>query len=274
MRTPKRVIVAGSGDYHTNSTTALCRPRVTLDDGGYYVASPLQKAIYNEFSDYLQQLEDAKKRKGWPIYAIMNGELSDDLKHPSTQMITRNPQDAARNAIETLKPLVDMADKVIVTRGTAAHSGLASWSDEKIAEDFDAVQDKKGNYAHYQFRGIIGGVRWHVQHHGFSSYSQPHLALSAAKRNIDRVTANYSKIKQPYPDIVMFGHHHKPLDSGDMVQHTRVITLPSWQLTNEFGHRLGGDWLPIGGIIAYCDNGKLEIEKHYKHLVETRWQHV
>lgn len=274
MRYTKKALVAVVGDFHINSTTALSRPRFNLDDGGYYVASKLQKAIYSHFMAYVDAVRAAKESNpSRPLYAILNGEISDDLRHPSTQMISRNPHDCTRNAIETIMPLVELADKLIVTRGTEAHSGLSSWSDEMIAADLGAIPNETGQHAHGVFEGVIGGVRFRVQHHGYSSSNNRHLMTSAANRNAQRIMQNYARIGKPYPDLVLFGHHHKPFDSEDLY-HMRVMCLPSWQLTNSYGYRLGGDWLPVGGIIVECDNGKYEIEKHYTYLEGGRWRNV
>lgn len=264
----QRAIVALVGDLHINSTTALTQPQFNLDDGGTFSSSELQRHIWRHWLRFWERVGERKEELKWPVVVVINGEIADNLKHPSTQLITRNVNDLFRNSIETLKPALDLADHIIVTRGTEAHSGNSGWMDEKIAEDLGAIPSRKGKnpiYSHFQFIGSIAGVRFHIQHHAPTSYTVRRLKVSAAARAADRMMERYAAINQPYPDLCVFSHTHREFDSGDLYR-MRAINLPSWQMTNAFGQRLGGDFLDIGGAIALCDRGQFTIEKVYRNI--------
>jgi hypothetical protein len=259
----KNRIVAVVGDMHANSTVALCPPRFTLDDGGQYVASEHQRWIWRHWLAYWKEVAEVKERTGYPLYAIFNGELADDLNHRSTQLITKNNTDQIRLAYTVLKPALDVADHVIVTRGTEAHSKASSSLDEKIAEDISAIPDPYGRYAWNNFTGDIGGVRFDIAHHPGHGHGRPWTRGGDANRLAADIVFRYAEVPARQPDIVIRSHVHKPVDSFDNFQ-VRAIILPSWQLNNAFGFKLGGGWLPIGGLYIICRDGDYEVVKRYK----------
>jgi len=254
------------GDLHINSTVALCPPRFTLDDGGSYVASQQQQFIWRHWIKFWDEIADVKRaHKNVDTYVIINGELADDLNHRSTQLITKNPADQLRLALAALKPLLGVVDRIFVTRGTEAHSGPSGSIDELIAADIGAIQDAYGNYAWWNFIGELGGVLFDVAHHPGHGHARPWTRGADANRLAADIIYRY--VEHPdrlrIPDLIIRSHTHKKSDSYDN-HPARAIMIPSWQLTNAFGHRLGGGWLPIGGIYTLCDSGSYgEIQKRY-----------
>jgi len=258
-------IVAVAGDFHINSTTALCPPYFDLDDGGSYRASKQQRWIYKQFCAYWDSVKAAKAIHGYPVVAILNGELADDLNHRSTQLITKNPDDMLRLSVATLAPMLAVADHIICLRGTEAHAGVSSHIDEAIARDIGAIPDEDDHHARWLFRGEIAGVTFHICHHPAMGHARAWTRGGDANRKAAQVIFEYVEMGVQPPDLAVFGHTHKPVDSGDNFS-TRVIVLPSWQLSNAFGHKLGGGWLPIGAAYFVCKDGEYEGHKRF-----TRW---
>ena len=107
-----------TGDHHTNSTVGLCTSRVTLDDGGTYSPNKTQRwmwAFWNECWQEAKAFTEEASRVTW----IINGDMVDkDNKQRSYQYITGNPATIANMTIDTLAPGLEIADQVLVIRGS------------------------------------------------------------------------------------------------------------------------------------------------------------
>jgi hypothetical protein len=251
----------------------LCPNSFTLDDGGTYYSSPAQKYIWKTWNDYWDVIWKEKKRRKWPLYIVFNGELGDDNYHPTTQLVTRNPADQERLTLKVIENPVDMADGVIVIRGTEAHSGKSGWMDEAIAQDLETMgpPEMDGEVrSWFHWMGELGGVRFDIAHHPGTGHARPWTKGGDANRLAAMLTYRYTEYNHfmdldgtpmiKHPHLGIRGHNHKPSDSADN-HPVRAIILPSWQLSTAFGHRLGGDWLPIGAAYVLCDNGEPLVQK-------------
>lgn len=241
------------GDLHINSTVAVCPPVVHLDDGGSYHPSPGQRWLNECFIDFTGKVKALPGEKVLMILGDL-GEL--DVKRRSNQIITTNKATIQAIALDTLAPLVDAVDKLIIIRGTMAHTGKSQWLEEAIARQYDhAVHDSRcDNASWYHFRGVIGGKRVDAAHHTSMSGipgNAPNATVNLAKRVIWAYAYEY---KQPLPDLVLRAHNHKYADSGGNYEF-KVVCLPCWTLTTEYGYRIGRelDLSDIGGVI----NGEL-----------------
>ena len=257
-------IVAVVGDIHANSTMAVCPPVVNLDDGGTYRASRIQRWLYRNWSGYWDTV--AERRKGRRLVIMLNGELADDNYHPTTQLVTRNPADMLKLSAEVLAPALSLladGDAVLVMRGTEAHTGPSAHMDETIARDIGATGPGGDIASHWRLRATIDGVRFDVAHHppgggGRMPWTRGTFANKLAAMTI----FDCAERGERAPHLLIRGHVHRPDDSYDRYA-TRALVLPSWQLTTSYGHRIGGDALPVGGVIVTCDAGHYEVEKLY-----------
>lgn len=252
--------IAGEGtnlicisDLHINSSVAICPPVVNLDDGGSYHPSRGQRWLNECWADFIARVTALPGEK----VLIICGDLGElDVKRRSNQLITTNKATIQNIVIDTLAPLVDVVDKLIIIRGTMAHTGKSQWLEESIARQYDnAVHDKScDNGSWYHFRGEVGGVKVDAAHHTTMSGipgNAPNATVNLAKRVIWAYAYEY---KQPLPDLVFRAHNHKYADSGDNYEF-KVICLPCWTLTTEYGYRIGRelDLADVGGVI----NGEL-----------------
>ena len=236
-------------DLHINSTVALAPPAVHLDDGGTYHASRGQRWLWECWTDFSLRVKALPGRKVLLICGDL-GEL--DVKRRSNQLITVNKATIQAITLDTLAPLVDAVDSLIVIRGTMAHTGKSQWLEESIARQYDhAVHDKRcDNASWYHFQGEIGGVRIDAAHHA-SMGSLPWTGPNAANKLAARAMWAYSvDYKQQPPDYVYRAHNHRYADSGSNYE-CRAILLPCWSLITEFGFRMGHelDLADIGGVI-------------------------
>lgn len=257
-------LLVAAGDLHTNGTTALSPPGpFQLDDGGTYRPSKVQRWINARWRDFWKHAELVKAEAGVECVVIITGELADDNHHPTTQLVTRNTGDIARMALEVLKPVQAVADRIYVTRGSEAHVGLNSSLDEALARAIGAIPED-GQHARWVFRGTIDGLRVDAAHHAGTSYQRPWTRGADANRLAKMIQDVYVRGEQPVPHLVIRGHTHRPSDSFDN-HTTRAIVLPSWKLTDSYGHRLGGTPLPIGGLQLLVDRGRITREWKFVH---------
>jgi len=243
---------------------ALCPPVINLDDGGTWRASEPQRWIWRKWRAFWETVNEMRKDR---LIVILNGELADDNRHATTQLVTRNPADMMRLSIECLRPMLELnPDAVYVTRGTEAHSGASAWLDEAIAKDIEAVPSTTDVHSHWQLRLRADGVRLDVAHHPPGGGGRlPWTRANFANRLAIQTWTDAMLAGDKPPDLYIRGHVHAPGDSFETFP-TRALILPSWQLTTSYGHRIGGGVLPVGGVIVTCDKGGYQVTKEY-----SRW---
>jgi len=261
-------IVAVLGDTHINSTVALCKPSIDLDDGGTYQISKGQRWLWGNWLDFLEQVERAK-----PDAVVFNGDtVEGDAKGRSYQVITRNKTNAISIAAETLNPLCQLAGKSYFVRGTGAHGGKSGCIEEDLAKDLGG-ENINGVYSHWQLYLNIEGVLVHIAHHTSMS-GIPWNSKNAANILASRVVMNYAMNKERPPDLVIRNHVHRFADSHDAFP-TRAVILGSWQLATEYTHKISPDNLAeIGGGIFSFSAGHFEYKKvEYKPKGRV-WQKI
>ena len=260
-----------TGDLHVNSTVALCPPKVELDDGGVYHASDKQLWIYERWVEFWNLAERLQREHKCKVTTVINGELADDNYHSTTQLISKHTGDMAKASLLLLEPVAEFSDELIVTRGSEAHSGRNASLDNALARSLGATRDSQGQHARWLYRGVVEGVRLDVAHHPGTGHARPWTKGADANRLAQMVMARYVQREMLPPHLAIRGHNHKPSDSYDN-HPTRAIILPSWQLDTSFGHRLGGDFLPIGGMLLLVEDARIVLE--HKHIVDwpfTDW---
>ena len=266
-------IVSVVSDLHCNSTVGLCPPSINLDDGGTYKASKAQMWIWRHWTGYWRDV--AARREGHRLVVILNGELADDNYHPTTQLVTRNPADMLRLSAAALAPALSLlgdGDRVYVLRGTEAHSGPSAHLDETVAQDIGATGPGDDIASHWRLRLSVDGVRFDVAHHPPGGGGRlPWTRGNFANRLAAMAVFEAAETDARAPHLYVRGHVHRPDDSYDRYG-TRAIVLPSWQLTTSYGHRIGGDPLPVGGVIVDCDGGHYTVEKHYWQWPVERYE--
>jgi hypothetical protein len=251
----KAVIVVS--DLHINSTVALSKPTVNLDDGGTYRASRIQRELWDSWLDYVEKAKNLTK--GYQRIVVFNGDVGElDTKRRSYQLTTINKATIIRAAIDTTEPLLEIADEILVIRGTPAHSGKGSWLEETIANDLDHVITPLDGSAssHYHARIVIAGVRFDFAHHGrMGNVRQTYK--NAANRLTGDTIDKYRDNEWAIPNVIVRSHVHRRADSGRNYPALGLFT-PSWQMITEFGYRIGAenDLSDIGGDVFLCDGGE------------------
>ncbi len=133
------------GDLHTGCRLGLCHPGiVSLDGGGTYQLSPLQKDVWDHWQFFWNSwVPKITKRR--PYTVIINGDSMDGVHHNSTTQISHNLADQAAIAEAVLKPIVKKCKgRFYMLRGTEAHVGKSAQAAERLAKLLKAKKNKYG----------------------------------------------------------------------------------------------------------------------------------
>jgi 3',5'-cyclic AMP phosphodiesterase CpdA len=243
-------------DLHINSTVALCKPGVFLDDGQEVKISRAQHWFWDNFLDLIEKVDKYK-----PDVLIINGDaLEGDTKNRSNQLITRNTTTIVNIASETLEPLINKVPAVYFVRGTGAHGGKSGCLEESLAKDFDNSVKIGNNLSHWSLNLIADGMRISAAHHTTMG-GLPWTKANAANSMAAKIMFQYAQDGEKVPDLAIRGHVHRWGDSGSNYR-TRALILPCWSLATEHTHKIAPDSLPeCGAAFIMCDSGKLEVDK-------------
>ena len=275
MNKPTKTAVIAIADLHINSTVAVSPPVVNLDDGGTFHASRTQHWLWRCWGEFITEAK--RLTEGYKRIVVFDGDLTElDTQKRSIQLTSMNKNTILSMVMETILPLISIADAVYIMRGTAAHTGKSAWSEEAIAKDIDnAVKHGDGNYSWWHYRGVASGVKMDIAHHaqmGFVPWSRKNAANNLAAKimwfyQVDR--------NEQAPDLVLRSHNHTYASSGDNYK-CQVDYLPSWTTLTEYGYRQGYENMlsDIGGIIYFCEGSKFTRNKIFFKPKEARrvWQ--
>lgn len=271
-----RDVWAVVSDLHCGSTMALCPSGgIQLDEGGLYIPSRPQKALWDCWVDYWGIVRDTL-RPGDRLFVAVNGDLVDGDHHGTCQIVSKNlavTQHAI--ALSTLNLAVELNPKaIVVIRGTDAHTGKSAQFEEAVARDLPAIirHETNGTNTHYHFRCLSEGVLMDFAHHG-SVGRQRDTRSNPAKKLALKILTEYAIAGERWPDVVYRSHMHQEADSEDVCP-VRAIQTRGWQLQTEFVERIAAGGLPeIGGIIQVNSGGKYDIRKiRYNWSRETPCQ--
>ncbi len=239
-------------DTHCGSQFGLCPPFFTLDNGGTYKASPLQKKMWGfwvEFWDWVKGVT-----RGEPYVIVLNGDPIDGVHHKTNTLISSNYEDQIRIAQECIAPYIKDADAFYAVRGTEAHGGQSLQYEEMLAQRLGAVCDTAGRYTRYELILKLGEARVDIQHH-ISAVGSMAYETTALNKTFAAACLEAGRWKLPAPDIVVRSHRHRysevrlPVDGRDGI----CVTTPCWQLKTPYTYRMMGAQMSLpqfGGILV------------------------
>jgi len=254
-------ITAIVSDTHVGSWTALATHTWEMDTGELgadgkpvykqIIATPAQDWIYDKWVDYWRHVWELAHAGGHRIVVLHLGDVIDGLHNGSTMQALPNLADQEAMAVQLLLPCANMADRMIIIRGTEAHAGPMHNSEARIARElgvdcvFEDILDIDGVIVDVAHHGRVGQRGW----------------TSAAAAMATGAILDASLAGRPLPRYVFRGHNHAIDDSGEKIPGVRAIAMPSWTLRNVYGYRIAsGTTSDIGGIIILPD-GSLDMSR-------------
>lgn len=254
-----RALIVAVADTHCGSTLGLCHPDgYDGGDEGLRLPSRGQRWLWDRWLEFIADAKRAATKRR--VYLLLVGDLIDGDHHESVQLMTAEATGQRQMARAALAPLIELADRLFVCRGTEAHVGPIGGSEEALAEAWAAdgrtVRAPAGTWSWWEIRADIGGALVDASHH-CSAGNRAWTVGGAAVRIASEAILAARSTREREPDLVLRAHVHRYHDSGDLVQPTRCVVLPAWQLRTAYAMRRAILPADIGGLIAEVDGGRL-----------------
>lgn len=242
-------------DLHAGCRLGLYPPEgVTLDEGGKYDASPLQKKLWKMWRYFWDEWVP-EVTKGEQFDIIVNGDMTDGRHHGSTTQVSQNLTDQKNIAYEIMEPILSHKNvhKLYIIRGTEAHAGKSGEDEEEIAKHLCAVPDENKKHSRWEMWYRMGKKYLvHLTHHIGSTNSAAYESTAVYKEAVEAYN-EAGKWRLEPPDVVVRSHRHRyfqtvvPTAKGLGI----AVVTPGWQLKTPFLYRLGmgrSSTPQIGGI--------------------------
>lgn len=263
MPKQRKVIIAIVSDVHAGSTVAVCPPKIEMDDGGEYVASKVQRWLWQEWLAFWDKVRDVSR--GADLYTVVNGDLTEGFHHGTTQILTANPTAQSRVVDACMGPILETNPaKMFFVRGTAAHVGKSAAYEERIAlglsKDKRPVQKDPdtGTASWWNLQMEVQGVRLSFAHHGRMG-QRPWTKHNIPALLAHQIFMEHATRELPHPHIAVRSHFHTYVDTCQSSP-VRLIQTPAWQLHTEHAWKVVPENVAdIGGVIVTIENGKYEI---------------
>lgn len=268
-------------DLHCGSTVGLHPDTPTeLDDGGSYAPSKAQGWLWSKWLDFVAYTRSSLKRR--PVWLVFNGDLVDGHHHGTVQVASNHTgvQGAIlRRVVAPLLEAVNVAG-VIVVRGTAAHVGQGSPTEEAFArwvkeQGHRVLADEDtGTLSWRHFRGELAGVTVDITHHGRTG-GRPWTELGGVGNLATEIMAEYANRRELPPQLIIRSHRHRTFDTGENFRGTRLLATAAWQLGTDWVKQVRPDSLAsIGGHLIHVADGRVvrvETRQYYPDTA-TRWR--
>lgn len=257
-------------DLHVNHTCGLRTPVFNRFDGRNDVAQDwLVKYLWEpwvrHWSDVRAELKRLKKiHKIVRLIVLLNGDGPDKNVHDPMgyELISNDEAEIIDMTMAVLHPMYELADKIIVNRGTRAHERNMS---ELVARELDnrtngkIVRKTENMFTHYAPRFVLQNVDIIAGHHPLSGSRRVHTRNQAAARTAFDLYSSFVGIGEKPPDLALFAHNHIRADSGSNDKcPMRALYSPSWTLPGSYVYRLGLGHVPekVGTWWIKCAEGE------------------
>ena len=259
-KTDIRYIVVVS-DLHCGSTSGLCPPVVTLDDGGTYRQSKYQAWLWRLWLEFWTAWVPTVTR-GEPYAVVVNDDAIEGNHHGITSVISANVSTQSAIALEVLSGPRTRAASFYITRGTEAHDGKACEAVEVLARMLDAKRCGT-NASWWELDLLLGGRHVNLAHHIGTTSSAAYEA-SALNRELVAALAEAAQWCQSVPDVLVRSHRHRfaavelPSRSGSV----QCVVTPGWQLQTPFARKIATMRVPqIGGLCLSAEDDGIRVRR-------------
>lgn len=253
-------------DTHCGCRLGLCPPGgVPLDDGGSYELGTTQRFLWHHWKRFWDEWVPSVTH-GEPFSVLHNGDALDGVPHQATTPVSTNPEDQQEIAYRCLAPVVDACQgRYYHIRGTEAHVGKSSVSEERLAKRLGAIPNKAGQFSHYDIWKRVGDGLVHAAHH-IGVTSSTHHEASAVNAELTKMYVEAARWGNQAPQIVVRSHRHSYCEvligalppAGVSVAAThraRVLVTPAWQGKTPFAWRVARGRPPQFGGVLIRHNG-------------------
>ena len=260
--------IAVVSDLHIGSTVGLPPgPRFRMPDGNWFYASAEQTWLWDCWKKFWSEFWAVRAQRA---IVLVNGEFCEGVHHASPQILGQ-AEVMESMAVEVMRGIATRADRLVVTRGSAAHSKPGGMSDEVVARELGAVVNAQGWRSSYNWLFSAGGV-WVSATHHISGAGVPWTAGNNMRRSwVSSVMAAVGR-RERIPDLFFRSHVHSPgsWEYGG----SRLFVTPGWKLRDEYAFKIGAAPVPVGGLIVLVEAGAAQVRSVLFHPRGERVKHV
>jgi len=260
LRKPTTIVAAYS-DLHTNSRVGLLPPEFVNDDGAGEPLSKAQRWLWARWLEYWDWIAELKKEHRAHVVGLGLGDLLDKNRKGLYQLVSQDEDEIIAMALAALKPAQAVTDQDIIVRGTPTHTGDVAHLEKTLAREAGATLDEDGRAAWWAVYNYFEDVLIYAVHRPETAGWLVHTAGPGVARNKEYLRLACLDDGLKVPDVALFGHTHRPGDTGDLFTKPRVVNLPPWKLTDAYvqsrgkGHRI----VPVGGVAVVCRGDGYEV---------------
>lgn len=233
-------------DTHTGCRLSLCHPKgATLDDGGRYMPSDLQRTIWAYWTHFWDVWVPDVTR-GEPYAVVHNGDVIEGVHHRATTPWSHNLEDQGEHAYQILAPIVDRCQgRYYQIRGTEAHVGPSAVEEERLAKRLGAVPSETGQHARYELWMRLGGADGPLMHflHHIGTTGSEQRETTALNVELAALYVDAGRWQNEAPRVVVRSHRHRNseirLPAPDH-NDARVFTTAAWQAKTPFAFKIPG----------------------------------
>lgn len=263
MTTEKTGCAIVVSDLHCGCQFGLCPPNITLDGGGKYQQSAMQKVTWDWWSKHFWSEWVPEVTEHKPFTLVINGDLMDGVHHNSVSQISHNHADQFKIAERAIKTVLDKqpVKSLYIVRGTEVHAGQSSENEERLATILGAKSNTFGRYTRDELWLEVGNGLAHFLHHIGTSGSNAYEATALCKEYAEACT-EAARWGYRLPDWVIRSHRHRHIEVRVPTKNGRgtAITTPGWQLKTPFTFKIAGarqTQPQMGGVAIIARHGEL-----------------
>jgi len=244
-RKPDKISLLIVSDLQVGSAFGIFPEGFTLSTGSEYNLNTGQRYLWDCWQHMLKAFPK-------PDVFILNGEATDGLskKLLGRYRVEPDPQWQVSAAVELVKPFVQEAGEVYVTKGTDYHTRPGGEDDEDFGirmKEFGAVPSALGHYAHDWLLLDKEGVTLDIAH---ARSVMIRYETTAGERELQSDAMSADLKEAGASDLIVRSHGHRYV-KGNVDGELFVLT-PCWSLQTEYAARSKwpNRWISrlIGGV--------------------------
>jgi len=227
QKPPVGVVVVS--DLHVGGTTALWPPDGELTSGNIvgFGNNVAQRWLWKCWQDTIKTA--AAHFGSDPFVLILNGDLMDGDHHRNKELTAVIEADHATAAVKCLEPLVKLAQKTYVVRGTECHT-----------RDFERmIADMLGaEYCGDKLLLTVHGTLIDAAHH-MPATGRSYLEASALSILMGNARVNYARVEQKMPRVFLRAHRHVGGYYSD--GNAAIVATGAFQLLTRWATKVVGE---------------------------------
>lgn len=238
MSKPKPRLLLFVGDLHVGAPEALAVKES--------VANRQQKWLWEQWQNLIKRTREAARE--YDVWLMLGGDLVD----------LPGEVDCVENAIDLLRPLVNVAREVYGVYGTPYHVGEDGGEDRTVYGQLGVRGDRRRQHHWLDIDGAY--MSW--AHHGLGVGKNPYTALNGHKRMAEDL---YWQAKEVggYEVGYAVRHHAHVVPPGAPVywKNVWVSGTPCWVFPDAFAGKVAPGRMPTIGATVLRD-GRLEVWRY------------